>query len=83
MTADNTPGPDGPGPVDWDRYEHELGGRDGPPAGTAPSNGDAAEPGEARVLVDSPAAQRPARPGLAGLRAAQRRPILAGWLRSP
>ena len=82
MTADNTPAPDGPGPVDWDRYEHELGGRDGPPAGTAPSDAEAAEVGEARVLVDSPAAQRPVRPGLSGLRAGQRRPILPAWLRS-
>ncbi len=76
MTADNTPTPDGPGPVDWNRYEDEL-GRDGPPPPA-----DAAEAGEARVLVDSPEAQRPARPGLAGLRAAQRRPILPPWLRS-
>jgi len=85
MTADNTPTPDGPGPVDWDRYEDELGGRAGPPAGTAPRDADAAEAaedGETRVLVDSPEAQRPARPGLAGLRAAERRPILPAWLRS-
>jgi S-DNA-T family DNA segregation ATPase FtsK/SpoIIIE len=71
--------------VDWDRYEHELGGRDGPPAGTVPLNADAAEAaegGETRVLVDSPEAQRPARPGLAGLRAAERRPILPAWARS-
>jgi S-DNA-T family DNA segregation ATPase FtsK/SpoIIIE len=82
MTADDTPTPDGPGPVDWDRYETELGGRDGSQAGTAPAAEDVAEAGEARVLVDSPEAQRPARAGLAGLRAAERRPILPAWLRS-
>jgi S-DNA-T family DNA segregation ATPase FtsK/SpoIIIE len=85
MTADNTPPPDGSGPVDWNRYETELGGRDGPPTGTAPldaAGADAAEVGEARVLVDSPQAQRPARPGLAGLRAAERRPIVPAWARS-
>jgi DNA segregation ATPase FtsK/SpoIIIE, S-DNA-T family len=76
MAADDAPAPDGPGPVDWDRYEHELGGRTGPP----PVDPDAAE--AARVLVDSPEAQRPARPGLAGWRAAERRPILPVWLRS-
>jgi S-DNA-T family DNA segregation ATPase FtsK/SpoIIIE len=80
MTAENTPTPDGSGPVDWDRYETEL-GRDGPPTGTAPLDPDAAE--ATRVLVDSPeAAQRPARPGLSGLRAAQRRPIVPAWARS-
>jgi DNA segregation ATPase FtsK/SpoIIIE, S-DNA-T family len=82
MSAEHPPTPDGPGPVDWDRYEHELntGSRDGGPAGTPPAGPDAA--GTARVLVDSPEAQRPDRPGLAGLRAAQRRPILPAWLRS-
>ncbi len=79
MTADNTPTPDGPGPVDWDRYETEL-GRDGTPTGTVPP--DAGGVGEGRVLVDSPEAQRPARPGLVGLRAATRRPIVPPWLRS-
>jgi DNA segregation ATPase FtsK/SpoIIIE, S-DNA-T family len=82
MTAENTPAPDGSGPVDWDRYETELGGRDGAPAQPTPVAPDAAEVGETRVLVDSPEAQRPARPGLSGLRAAQRRPILPPWLRS-
>jgi S-DNA-T family DNA segregation ATPase FtsK/SpoIIIE len=85
MTTDSTPAPDGSGPVDWNRYETELGGQDGTPTGTAPRDPDAtdaAEVGEARVLVDSPEAQRPARPGLAGLRAAERRPILPAWLRS-
>ncbi len=78
MTADSTPTPDGSGPVDWDRYETEIGGA--ARTGTAPLDPDAAEAG--RVLVDSPEAQRPARPGLSGLRAAQRRPILPAWLRS-
>ncbi len=84
MTAENTPAPDGPEPVDWDRLENELRAtvRDAIPTGSAPLDDDAAQPGEARVLVDSPEAQRPARPGLAGLRAAQRRPILPAWLRS-
>ena len=81
MTAENTPAPDGSGPVDWDRYETEL-GRDGPPDGTAPRDADAEAAEAGRVLVDSPEAQRPARPGLSGLRAAQRRPILPAWLRS-
>jgi DNA segregation ATPase FtsK/SpoIIIE, S-DNA-T family len=55
--------------VDWDRYEAEL---------------EAQAPAEdhEQVLVDTPEAQRPPRPGLAGLRAAQRRPILPSWLRS-
>jgi S-DNA-T family DNA segregation ATPase FtsK/SpoIIIE len=82
MTADNTPGPEGSGPVDWDRYETELGGRDGPATGTAQVDADAAAVGESGVLVDSPQAQRPARPGLVGLRAAQRRPIVPAWARS-
>jgi S-DNA-T family DNA segregation ATPase FtsK/SpoIIIE len=76
MTTDNTPAPDGRGPVDWDRYETELGAG---PAGTASPNGDAAGVGEARVLVDSPQAQRPAR---GNLRDAQRRPIVPPWLSS-
>jgi DNA segregation ATPase FtsK/SpoIIIE, S-DNA-T family len=85
MTADNTPAPDGPGPVDWDRLEAQFRDRAGPPDGTAASDPGAAEAagvGESTLLVDSPAAQRPARPGLAGLRAAERRPILPAWLRS-
>jgi DNA segregation ATPase FtsK/SpoIIIE, S-DNA-T family len=67
----STPTPEDPGrpdPVDWERYETEL--------------GDSAADGGGRVPVDSPEAQRPARPGLAGWRVAQRRPILPGWLRS-
>jgi S-DNA-T family DNA segregation ATPase FtsK/SpoIIIE len=82
MTATN---PDSPEPVDWDRYETELGGtRPGQPTTQAAGTDDtaAAEVGEGRVLVDSPQAQRPPRPGLAGLRAAQRRPILPAWARS-
>jgi DNA segregation ATPase FtsK/SpoIIIE, S-DNA-T family len=55
--------------VDWDRYEAEL-------------QAEALAEGEGRVLVDAAEAQRPARPGLAGLRAAQRRPIFPAWLRS-
>ncbi len=58
MTAENTPTPDGPEPVDWDRLEAELGGRDG---GRPPTATTDAEAGTARVLVDSPEAQRPAR----------------------
>jgi S-DNA-T family DNA segregation ATPase FtsK/SpoIIIE len=85
-----TTNPDSPGgrePVDWDRYETELGGarRASKPTETAPvapDATDAAAVGEGRVLVDSPQGQRPPRPGLAGLRAAQRRPILPTWLRS-
>jgi DNA segregation ATPase FtsK/SpoIIIE, S-DNA-T family len=55
--------------VDWDRYEAEL---------------DAQAPAQdqGQVLVDTPETQRPPRPGLAGLRAAQRRPILPPWLGS-
>jgi S-DNA-T family DNA segregation ATPase FtsK/SpoIIIE len=53
--------------VDWDRYEAEL-------------KTQASAEGEGPVLVDAPQAQRPPRPGLAGLRAAQRRPILPPWL---
>jgi S-DNA-T family DNA segregation ATPase FtsK/SpoIIIE len=62
----NTPAAGGPEPVDWERLETELAATD--PADT--------------ILVDSPHAQRPPRPGLSGLRAAERRPILPGWLRS-
>jgi S-DNA-T family DNA segregation ATPase FtsK/SpoIIIE len=84
MTA--TPAsPGGSEPVDWDRYETELDApRPGqPPTGAAGTDDAAAtQVGEGRVLVDSPQAQRPPRPGLAGLRAAQRRPILPAWLRA-
>ena len=75
-----TPTPEDPGrpePVDWDRYETEL----GHPAPDRPGGDPAAVDG-GRVLVDSAAAQRPPRPGLAGWRAAQRRPILPAWARS-
>jgi S-DNA-T family DNA segregation ATPase FtsK/SpoIIIE len=81
MAADNAPVPDGPGPLDWNRYEDELRGRDGARPGTPASDAEDGT-GTARALVDSPEAQRPARAGLAGLRAAQRRPILPAWLRS-
>jgi S-DNA-T family DNA segregation ATPase FtsK/SpoIIIE len=76
MTAENTPPPDGPGPVDWNRYERELdAGQDGA--------ADAEDlDGTARVLVDRPEAQRPGRTTLAALRAAERRPIVPAWLRS-
>ncbi len=76
MTAENTPTPDGPEPVDWDRLEAELGGRDG---GRPPTATTDAEAGTARVLVDSPEAQRPAR---GDLRDAERRPIVPPWLAS-
>jgi S-DNA-T family DNA segregation ATPase FtsK/SpoIIIE len=79
MTADHTPPPDGPGPVDWDRLEAELGaGRDGVGTGTD-ATGDAAQAGTARVLVDRPEAQRPVR---GDLRDAARRPIVPPWLAS-
>jgi S-DNA-T family DNA segregation ATPase FtsK/SpoIIIE len=82
MTADNTPAPDGPRPVDWDRLEAELGAsRDGGrPRTTATDDAaGAAGAGTARVLVDSPEAQRPAR---GDLRDAERRPIVPPWLAS-
>jgi DNA segregation ATPase FtsK/SpoIIIE, S-DNA-T family len=85
MTSDNASTPDGPDRLDWDRYEAELDTQAATPAGTAgggPVDPDLSAAEERRVLVDSPAAQRPPRPGLAGLRAAERRPILPAWLRS-
>jgi S-DNA-T family DNA segregation ATPase FtsK/SpoIIIE len=85
MTADNPDRPGSPEPVDWDRYETELDTpRPGQPTTQAAGTDDTAvaEVGEGRVLVDSPQAQRPPRPGLAGLRAARRRPILPPWLRA-
>jgi DNA segregation ATPase FtsK/SpoIIIE, S-DNA-T family len=66
-----TPDPD-PDRFDWEQAEAQLASTD--------SDGD---PEAAPVLVDSPEAQRPERATLAGLRAAERRPILAPWLRSP
>src|SRR6266545_3234580 len=75
MTAENSPAPDGDGRVDWDRLEAEISGRDG-----ATDAEDQA--GTARMLVDSPEAQRPGRTTLAALRAAERRPIVPAWLRS-
>jgi DNA segregation ATPase FtsK/SpoIIIE, S-DNA-T family len=63
------PDPD-PDRFDWDRAEAEL---------AADNEGD---PEAAPVLVDSPEAQRPDRVTLAGLRAAERRPIIPAWARS-
>jgi S-DNA-T family DNA segregation ATPase FtsK/SpoIIIE len=82
MTA--TPAsPGGSEPVDWDRYETELDApRPGQPSTQAAGTDDPAAVGEGRVLVDRPQAQRPPLPGLAGLRAAHRRPILPSWLRA-
>jgi DNA segregation ATPase FtsK/SpoIIIE, S-DNA-T family len=74
-TPDNAPSPDGSGRLDWDRYEAELGDPGHPDGEPVASDG-------ASVLVDSPEVQRPPHPGLSGLRAAQRRPILPAWLRS-
>ena len=84
MTSDNASTPDGPDRLDWDRYEAEL---EAQAATSARTGGGTVDPnlataGEGRVLVDPPAAQRPPRPGLAGLRAAQRRPVVPAWLRS-
>ena len=80
MSADNTPAPDGPGPVDWDRLEAELGaGQDGSRPGTTAAEAAEAGTGTAPVLVDSPEAQRPVR---GDLRDAQRRPIVPPWLAS-
>ncbi len=67
MTSPN-PNPD-PDRFDWDQAEAQLTADDG-------------DPEAAPVLVDSPQAQRPDRVTLAGLRAAERRPIIPTWLRS-
>jgi S-DNA-T family DNA segregation ATPase FtsK/SpoIIIE len=59
-------GDSGAGGVDWDRYEAEV-------------SDDAAAP----VLVDSAEAQRtPGKLTVAGLRAAERAPLLPAWLKS-
>src|SRR6266511_6087690 len=69
MTSPNdTPDPER---FDWNQAEAQLA-----------SAGDG-DPEAAPVLVDSPEAQRPDRVTLAGLRAAERRPIIPAWLRSP
>src|SRR6266542_2328725 len=67
-----------PDRFDWDRYEHEVGST-GQPASAGQPNTDPAPPDAGRVLVDSPAAQRPAR---GPLREATRRPIVPPWARS-
>ncbi len=68
MTSPNdTPDPER---FDWNQAEAQLA-----------SAGDG-DPEAAPVLVDSPDAQRPDRLTLAGLRAAERRPIIPAWLRS-
>jgi S-DNA-T family DNA segregation ATPase FtsK/SpoIIIE len=74
-TPDNVPSPDGSDRLDWNRYEAELGDPGHPDSESVAGDGG-------RVVVDSLEAQRPPRPGLSGLRAAQRRLILPAWLRS-
>ncbi len=79
-------------PMDWDRYESELGAAPQPGQAATPARADTAGPPDPAatdataagrwVLVDSLKAQRPPRPGLSGLRAAQRRPVVPAWLRS-
>jgi S-DNA-T family DNA segregation ATPase FtsK/SpoIIIE len=82
MTADNASVP-GPEPVDWNRYESELGaGRAGTPTKPAATHAPVDPDDATAVLVDSPQAQRADSLTLSGLRAAQRRPILPAWLRS-
>jgi hypothetical protein len=68
MTSDNASTPDGPDRLDWDRYEAEL---EAQAATSARTGGGTVDPnramaGEGRVLVDSPAAQRPLAPGWLG-----------------
>jgi S-DNA-T family DNA segregation ATPase FtsK/SpoIIIE len=75
MTSPTPDDPGRPDPVDWDRYETELGGPGDPDSAPVATDGG-------RHLVDSAEAQHPPRPGLAGWRAAQRRPILPTWARS-
>ncbi|GIJ65642.1 cell division protein FtsK [Virgisporangium ochraceum] len=81
-------------PIDWERYEEEIGGPgaadvvDLDKARQRRDHGDqvdadAGPDGSAGpVLVDSVAAQRRPRFTLSGLRDAKRRPIVPGWLRS-
>ena len=76
---------------DWERYEAELTGGTGgtpgrdPAAGTPPAGPGTPEDvgawaAPARVLVDGPEAQRPAR---GSPRDATRRPLVPPWLKSP
>src|SRR6266545_2139833 len=92
MTApDNPNGPGSSDRMDWDRYKSELGATPQPgqaatpaqAAGTAgPGDTDSTAEEGGPVLVDSPQTQRQPRPGLSGLRAARRRPIVPAWARS-
>ncbi len=72
--ATDTPDPDRP--VDWERYEREVGPQPGS-GWSAPEPPDA-DPDHVAVLVDGPEAQHPRR----SLRDAERRPIVPTWLRS-
>jgi DNA segregation ATPase FtsK/SpoIIIE, S-DNA-T family len=65
--------PPDPERFDWQQAEAQL---------ASPDDTDPAEAEAAPVPVDSPEAQRPDRVTLAGLRQAERRPILPAWLRS-
>lgn len=64
---------------DWTRYEAEVVDLD---AERARRDGTHPDDQATEVLVDTIAAQRPGPVTLAGLRAAQRRPIVPAWLRS-
>ena len=72
----------GPGTPGGTPQAAPAGAGPGAPPGqeTAPEAGEWAAP--PRVLVDSPEAQRAPRVTVEGLRAAERRPIVPGWLRS-
>jgi S-DNA-T family DNA segregation ATPase FtsK/SpoIIIE len=93
-----TPNPGTGDSFDWSAAEadvYDLNAarqrRDNPPTGapdgddTAPppdNLGDDSDPDGATLLVDSPGAQRRPRFTLAGIRDAERRPIIPTWLRS-
>lgn len=93
-----TPNPDPGDKFDWDAAEadvYDLNAarqrRDNPPDTTADGDdttpptdylGDDSDPDNGPLLVDSPAAQRRPRFTLAGIRDAERRPIIPTWLRS-
>jgi len=69
--------------VDWDRYEHEVADVVDLDAERERRQTDTDEDsGPGRSMVDSVAAQRRPRFTLTGIREAQRRPIVPGWLRS-